>query len=87
MIFIVIELILGIITLTITTDYFEKFDSLYTFIDGLDSKEIGLFFALIFANFANYLIIFIIIDIFTPFHIFLVNVLTELMLTFLGKQR
>ena len=78
-----IELILGIITLIITTNYYPEFDSYYTYIKDLDSLEIGLFFALIIAYFLEALTIYIIIYIFTPFHIFLVNVLSNFLCFFI----
>ena len=70
-----IELILGIIFLAITTKYFPEFDSLTTYLENLDSSDITIFISLIFINFVTYVTIFIIIDIFTPFHIFLLNIL------------
>ena len=72
-----IELVLGIITLIIITHYFGYIDSYYTYFDGLDDYEIGLFIGLIFVHFATYLTIFIIIDLFTPFHIFLLDTLSQ----------
>ena len=75
-----IELVLGIITLIITTKYFESFDSFYTYFDGLDGIEIGIFVGLIFVNFLSSLTMLIIVDIFTPFHIFLVDILSQIIL-------
>ena len=77
-----IELILGIIFLAITTKYFPEFDSLTTYLENLDSSDITIFISLIFINFVTFVTIFIIIDIFTPFHIFLLNILSEIIFGF-----
>ena len=77
-----IELILGIITLTITTKYFPELDSFFVFIEGIDGKEIFRFVSLIFINFITFLTIFIILDIFTAFHIFLLNIISEIIIFF-----
>ena len=80
-----IELILGIISLTITTTTkgLETFDSFYTYKEGLDTKEIFIFIGLAFVHFLSYLTIYIIINIFTPFHIFLVDILSQLILFYI----
>ena len=75
-----IELILGIITLTITTKYFPELDSFFIFIEDIDGKEIFRFVSLIFINFITFLTIFIILDIFTAFHIFLLNIISEIII-------
>ena len=75
-----IELILGIITLSITTKYFPELDSFFIFIEGIDGKEIFRFVSLIFINFITSLTIFIILDIFTAFHIFLLNIISEIII-------
>ena len=75
-----IELILGIIVLAITTKYFPELDSLFIFIEGIDGKEIFRFVSLIFINFITFLTIFIILDIFTSFHIFLLNIISEIII-------
>ena len=76
-----IELLFGMITLAITTKYFPNVDSLETYKDQLDGSEILSFFSLIFINFVKYLTIFIIIDKFTPFHIFLQDILMGIIYT------
>ena len=76
-----IELLFGMITLAVTTKYFPNVDSLETYKDQLDSSEILRFFSLIFINFVKYLTIFIIIDKFTPFHIFLQDILMGIIYT------
>ena len=83
-----IELILGIIALTITTTIkkLQTFDSFSTYKEGLDIKEIFIFIGLIFVHFLSYLTIYIIIDIFTPFHIFLVDILSQLILFFIDED-
>ena len=75
-----IELILGIIVLAITTKYCPELDSLFIFIEGIDGKEIFRFVSLIFINFITFLTIFIILDIFTAFHIFLLNIISEIII-------
>ena len=75
-----IELILGIITLSITTKYCPELDSLFIFIEGIDGKEIFRFVSLIFINFITFVTIFIILDIFTAFHIFLLNIISEIII-------
>ena len=73
-----IESILGIIMLAITTKYYPKLDSFSMYFDNIGSKEKLVFISLIFINFVTFVTIFIIIDIFTPFHIFLLNILSEI---------
>ena len=80
-----IELILGIIILAITTKYFPKLDNFHTFIDDIKDKEIFVFISLIFINFVTFVTIFIIIDIFTPFHIFLLNILSGIIIAFFDE--
>ena len=82
----IIELVLGIITLIITTKYFKSFDSFYTYIDGIDGTEIGLFIGLIFVNFLSNIVLYIIIDIFSPFHIFLVDIFSQIILFFVDEN-
>ena len=77
-----IELILGIIMLAITTNYYPKLDNFNTYINGIDGSEIAIFCSLIVINFVTFLTIFIIIDIFTPFHIFLLNILSKIITGF-----
>ena len=77
-----IELILGIIMLAITTNFYPKLDNFNTYINGIDGSEIAIFCSLIVINFVTFLTIFIIIDIFTPFHIFLLNILSEIIAGF-----
>ena len=75
-----IEVVIGIITLIITTIIYETFDSFNEYINDLDGAEIGIFIGLMFTNFITYLIYYIIIDIFTPFHIFLLNILSQILI-------
>ena len=77
-----IESIIGIIMLTITTKYYPKLDSFNMYIENIEGKEIFVFISLIFINFVTFVTIFIIIDIFTPFHIFLLNNLSEIIFGF-----
>ena len=76
----IIELVLGIISLVITTKYFKNFDNFFLYIEDLNKSEIFFFFGLILANFVTYLTIYIIIDIFTPFHIFLLTILSDMII-------
>ena len=78
-----IELILGIISLVITTKYFKSFDNFFSFIENLDKLEIFILLSLILFNFLTYLTIFIIIDIFTPFHILLLKILSYMVTLFI----
>ena len=78
-----IELILGIISLVITTKYFKSFDNFFSFIENLDKLEIFILLSLILFNFLTYLTIFIIIDIFTPFHILLLKILSYMVKLFI----
>ena len=78
-----IELILGIIILIIATNYYPKLDNFKTYIDGIDGKEIAIFCSLVVINFATFLTIYIIIDLFTPFHIFLLNIVSDLIMCIL----
>ena len=75
-----IDVVIGIITLIITTKIYETFDSFNEYINDLDGAEIGIFIGLMFTNFITYLIYYIIIDIFTPFHIFLLNILSKILI-------
>ena len=79
----IFEFILGVITLIITTK-FDRLDNFYAFIHSLylDGKEIGIFIALIIDQFLIYSIQITIIDIFSPFHVFLLNILKEFILFF-----
>ena len=81
-----IELILGIIILVLSTKYFDNFDSYIYYFKDLNGKEIARFISLIFTNFFNSLIIFIVIDIFTPFHIFLLNILSKVISSFFDEE-
>ena len=79
----IIQFILGVITLTITTKI-DKLDNFFDFIHSLsiDGKEIGIFIALIIDQFLIYSTQITIIDIFSPFHVFLMNILNEFILFF-----
>ena len=78
-----IELILGVIILAITTMHYPKLDDFNRYIANINRKEIAIFCSLIVINFLTFLTIFIIIDIFTPFHIFLLNILSEIITGFI----
>ena len=78
-----IELIIGVIILAITTIHYPKLDDFNRYIANINPKEIAIFCSLIVINFLTFLTIFIIIDIFTPFHIFLLNILSEIIIGFI----
>jgi len=84
----IIEFIFGVITLIITTKI-NKLDNFLDFIHSLsnDGKEIAIFIALIIDQFLVYSIQITIIDIFSPFHVFLLNILTEFILFFFMINR
>ena len=58
----------------------------YTYIDGIDGTEIGLFIGLVFVNFLSSIVLYIIIDIFSPFHIFLVDIFSQIILFFVDEN-
>ena len=72
----IIELIFGIITLIITTSI-NKVDNFIAFCNELNAKEGLLIAALILTNFISSIFMITIINIFSPFHIFLSNALTD----------
>ena len=82
----VYELVFGIITLAITTKYFKQFDNFYSYIDGLEGKEIGRFISLVFINFIKFFTIFINIEIFGPFYIFLLDILAGIIISFFDND-
>ena len=82
----VYELVFGIITLAITTKYFKQFDNFYSYFDGLEGKEIGRFISLVFINFIKFFTIFINIEIFGPFHIFLLDILAGIIISFFDND-
>ena len=82
----IIEFILGLITLIVTTKI-DEVDNFFDFIRDLDGKEIGLFISFIVLHFLVYTIIITIVDIFSPFHVFLMNILKEFILSFFMDRR
>ena len=80
-----IELILGIIMLAITSKFCPELDNFESYFIGISGSEIAIFLALIVVNFLTFLTIIIIIDIFSPFHIFLLNILSEIISGFFEK--
>ena len=72
----IIELIFGIITLIITTSI-NKVDNFIAFCNELNAKEGLLIAALILTNFISSIFMITIINIFSPFHIFLSTALTD----------
>ena len=77
-----IELPLSIITLIITTSI-GKIDNFWDYYDQLDSTEIIVFIFLVIINFIYASNIYIIIDIFSPFHVFILYILSDTMTAFL----
>ena len=81
-----IELILGIILLFLATKFFKSFENYKDYFQDLNGKEIAIFISLLIIHFLTYLTIFIIIDIFTPFHIFLLNMISKVILSFFDSK-
>ena len=77
----IIEFILGIITLVITTSI-GVLDNYYDFIEQLDKNELTILFFLTLIQFLLYTVQIIIIDLFSPFHVFLLKIITEFILFF-----
>ena len=73
----IIESILGIITLIIMTKY-DYIDNYWKFIEKLDKEEIIIILLIILGRFLFHSMIMIIIDIFSPFYVFLVFVIGEI---------
>ena len=73
-----IELALSIISLIITTNI-GYLDNFYEFIDNLDKKEILFVLFILLTEFMYNLSLLLIIDIFSPFHVFLIDVFSELL--------
>ena len=73
----IIESILGIIKLIIMTKY-DYIDNYWKFIEKLDKKEIIIIILIILGRFLFHSMIMIIIDIFSPFYVFLVFVIGEI---------
>ena len=73
----IIESILGIITLIIMTKY-DYIDNYWKFIEKLNKKEIIIIILIILGRFLFHSMIMIIIDIFSPFYVFLVFVIGEI---------
>ena len=82
-----IEFILGIIILAITTICYPKLDDFNTYREKINESglEKAMFCLLIFINFLTFLTIFIILDIFTPFHILLLNILSDIISGFIEE--
>ena len=81
-----VELILGIIFLFIATKYINSFENYEEYFQNLNGKEIAFFITLMIIHFLTYLTIFIIIDIFTPFHIFLLNIISKVIISFFNTD-
>jgi hypothetical protein len=73
----IIESILGIITLIIMTKY-DYIDNYWKFIEKLDKTQIIIILLIILGRFLFHSMIMIIIDIFSPFYVFLVFVIGEI---------
>ena len=73
----IIESILGIITLIIMTEY-DYIDNYWKFIEKLDKTQIIIILLIILGRFLFHSMIMIIIDIFSPFYVFLVFVIGEI---------
>ena len=77
----IFETIIGIITLIITTKI-GKIDNFFDFQKNSNYKDNLVLISLIIFNFATYLLKYIVIDLFTPFHAFLITMLS-LIISFL----
>ena len=75
------DFLFGIITLIITTKI-GVLDNFWDFIDQIDKKEILLIIAITVVQFLLYSIEMVIIDMFSPFHILLINIIREYILYF-----
>ena len=75
------DFLFGIITLIITTKI-GVLDNFWDFIDQIDKKEILLIMAITVVQFLLYSIEMVIIDMFSPFHILLINIIREYILYF-----
>ena len=77
----IIEFILGIITLVITTSIGEL-DNFFDFIEEIDANEIIIFIALTVMLFLLYAIEMVIIEKFSPYHILLIYMLKDFIIFF-----
>ena len=81
----IFETIIGIITLIVTTKI-GYLDNFWDYYEKLNIREVSLFILLIVSNFASNLIIFIVIDLFSPFHSFLITMLNDLAFYFFNTD-
>ena len=82
----IIELILGVISLTITTK-FDFIDNFFDYYNKLDKKEVIILISLIINNFIYYPIALKIIDIFSPFFVLfipLISLIIMIIISFAG---
>ena len=77
----IIELFLSIVTLIITTNI-GYIDNFWDYWENLDGNEIVIFFVLTLIYFLDYTLILSVLDIFTPFHVFLITIVSEIILFF-----
>ena len=76
----IIELILGVISLIITTKY-DFFDNFWDYYNKLNKEEVIILFLSLILNFIYYSLIITIIDILTPFFILFVSILSTIFFT------
>ena len=76
-----IELTLSIITLIITTNI-GNIDNFWDYYQQLDLKEVLIFFSIAIFYFIFISLVLTVIDIFSPFHVFLLNNLSEVIIGF-----
>ena len=81
----IFESIIGIILLIIATKI-RKIDIYFDYYNGLNIKEIFVFISLILCNFATYLIKIIVVDLFSPFYAFLINILALCIFFLIGMK-
>ena len=77
----IIEFILGVIILIITTSL-NYLDNFWDFVNDVDATEIALLVLLTLIQFLLYLSQIIVIDKFSPFHVFLITVIRDLIFFF-----
>ena len=76
-----IVLILSVVTLIITTK-FGDIDNFWNYYENLNSKEIIIFISSVLINFFYSILLLLIIDIFSPFYILLVDFIAEYFIIF-----
>ena len=79
----IIELILFIITIIMTTIYFKNIDNFWDYYNNLETIEIIIFISLIILQLVYYSIVFKVIELFSQYHPLLLTGLTSVMNNFI----